>query len=187
MKKLLALLMTLLLIVPAAQAEFVDLTDEECIDAILAATKRALDAEEIEYEFDDEYDCCYFSNLLEQETQLGCADLTLYAYWDGLCICVSYREAVPENARAEITKLLNDFNAGIYIGKFYLDAENYLCFEVYLPMEAENITAYNEFCITDYMFFAFDMLDTHQDYFIDVINGTETAENVYAMWLADIY
>ena len=204
LKKLIALLTALLMLTAPALADVPDLsglfnlfggnavteemTEEEAASVIFQMIHEELDADNLQYDTDAETMCDYFSILLETPGPLGdCADMTLYAYWDGVCIEASCREAIDPARFDEIALLCNLYNSSIYIGKFYLReyVEGcYLGYEVFLPMNASYLNEYDRYSIMEYGYFAADMINYYQEYFQMVLDG-ESANNTYAIWLAD--
>lgn len=184
MKKLLALLTVFVLLCPAACAESVQQILR--LNLIYAAMNDALDKEELQYTKDEEYHCSYFAIELEESQLLGNADVILYAFEDGVDIVTSYEQAVPEAKVDEMMRLCNHLSASIYVGKFYVDpTDHYLCYEVYLPMSATDMNDYDKSSIGEYVWFTASMLDYYYEYFEELIVNGETADNVYAMWVAD--
>lgn len=182
MKKLIALLTAMLLLLSSACAED-SLPDAAGERMLLTAIKSVLDKEGFEYGVDEEYSCCYFGVELDNSEYLGHADLELLAFSDGVTIAASFEQPAPQEHLDEIIRLCNHFNGGIYIGKFYVDSyEDYLYYEVFLPL---NPMKPDKELITDNIYLCISVLDFYGEYFGEIIRTGEKAENVYAMWYAD--
>lgn len=206
MKKLIALLTALLLLTSPALAEMpglsgllsllggtqetepAELTEEEAASVIYTMINEELDAENLTYEKREEYQYSYLSMILETPSALGsCADVVLYAFWDGVSIEASCENPIDPARVNEVIQLCNLFNSAFYIGNFCVqefDGTAYLNYEVFLPMNASHLNEYDRYSVMEYAYFAADMIQYYQEYFQMVLDG-ETARNVYAMWEAD--
>lgn len=186
MKKLLALLTVLLLLCSAALAES-PLISFASTKAMYNALCEALTAAELDYGEETEYDLCYFSIDLPRSTFLGASVYyDVYAYEDGVNIISFLETEIPQEHIAETIRLCNHLSSSIYLGKFYLDPYyNQICYEVFIPINPHDIRAYDKTLIGDYVWAMTGILDEYQDYFLEVLENGETADNVLAMWEAD--
>lgn len=207
LKKLVALLLATLLFIPAALADTPNLLDflsslgslgsskpdeslseEQRLQIIYEMMNAELDAENIQYETVPDQQGSYYSLLFESETPMGDrADIDMLAYWDGVAICASYRDPIADEHFDEIVRFCNLMNSSLYIGKLYLCEYadgNYLCYEVFLPMDAAALNDYDRYSVMEYAYFSAQILEVYQEYFMYVLEG-ETAANAYAMWYAD--
>lgn len=167
-----------------------ELTEAQMEKIIYDMVIEELNDEKIKYDADDEYGVAYFSMNLANATALGeYADLQFYCYWDGVCINASYAMPIAAGSADEAVKLCNLLNTNIYIGKFAVDEyedEQYVCYEVFLPMHAEYLNDYDRYSVMEYGYFTLDILEAYADYF-SLVSGGESAANVFAMWVADTY
>lgn len=186
LKKLSALLFALLLAVAPALAES-PLLARAYTKAVLEAVCSALDAQEIAYERDDEYDGCFLSFDAEAPSSLGEVIYTgAYAYEDGVNIISTFAEYVPADKLNELILLCNHFTCETYLGKFYIDLyDNSLNYEVFIPLDPTDIRDFDLALIGEYTYLTAAMLEYHQEYFLEVLDKGESAANVIAMWYAD--
>lgn len=190
MKKLTALLLALLLLASPALAESALLSQLGRIreQKLLAVICEVLTREELIYEKDEEYVYCFFSVDLTTPSVLGdCIYLSVSAYEDGVNIIGSYAEVVPAAHQDELIRLCHHLSSWTYLGKFYVDpVYDELCYELFIPMDALDVREYDRELIADYIWTAVSILDSYQEYFLMVINDGESANNVFAMWEADM-
>ncbi|MBQ7849368.1 MAG: YbjN domain-containing protein [Clostridia bacterium] len=186
LEKLLSLLLALLLLTAPALAES-PIFSRLYIEKLLSAVCTALDAEELNYEKDEEYDGCFFAVDLTTPSALGDEIYyDVYAYDDGVSIIAYFENEVPAGSRDELIRLCNHFSSSIYLGKFYVDAYyDTLTYELFIPMDPRDVRSFDLELIGEYVWMAASMLDYYQEYFLLVIDGSETAANVFAMWEAD--
>lgn len=211
---LLAVMMTALLMTPAmAESSLSDLldslnglldkntttsssepTEEELEKVIYDMVLGELNTAKLNFDAQDDYSTVYYSMNLNNETVMGnYADVAVFSYWDGVCINASYPVSTPAAAIDEAVRFCNMLNTNIYIGKFTMDeydnngqTEIYACYEVFLPMNAQDLHGYDRYSVMEYAYFTIDILTYYADYFNAISNG-ESADNVYAMWVADNY
>ena len=191
MKKLTALTLLLLILAAPALAEspLLDQLAHLREHRLLSAVCDVLDAEELSYELDEEYNGCFLSVALSTPSVLGeDAYLALYAYEDGVSIMAIYAECTPPAHRSELIRLCNHLSGAVYLGKFYVDPyNNDLCYELFIPVDALNIRDFDHKLIADSLWTAVGTLDFYQEYFLMIVSDGETADNVFAMWEADMY
>lgn len=186
MKKLLAFLAALLLLGSSALAES-PLASYVATKTIYAALCSALDAAELDYGQEMDYDMCYFSIDLPRKTYLGSSVYyDVYAYEDGVNIITFLETEIPQEHIDETIRLCNHLSSSIYLGKFYLDPYYHeICYEVFLPINHRDVRNYDKELIADYVWMMAGIVDEYQDYFLEVLENGETADNVLAMWEAD--
>lgn len=186
MKKMLALLFALMLIGAAALAES-PVVSYVATKTIYASLCSALDAAELDYDLEIEYDMCYFSIDLSRTTYLGSSlYYDVYAYEDGVNIITFLETEIPQEHIDETIRLCNHLSSSIYLGKFYLDPYYHeICYEVFLPINPNDVRDYDKEMIGDYVWMMAGIVDEYQDYFLEVLVNGETADNVLAMWEAD--
>lgn len=186
MKKLLALLSALLLLLTPAFAESSQMTRTEVV-RLLGAITSALDSLELTYEKDTEYDRCLFTIDMNTPSALGsCSYYTLYPDDDGVMLFVSYEAEIPASTHDELIKFCNYMNSWLHWGKFFVDTEyNWLCYDIFIPIDPANVSDFDREQISVFVATANNLLNAYQEYFLMVATGTETAANAYAMWQAD--
>lgn len=190
MKKLSALVLALLLLAAPALAESALLNqigrirEQKLLDVIC----EVLTNEELIYEKDEEYVACFLSVDLTTPSVLGdYTYISVSAYEDGVNIIASYAEVVPDAHQDELIRLCHHLSSWTYLGKFYVDpVYDELCYEIFIPMDALDVREYDRELIADYLWTAVSVLDGYQEYFLMVINDGESANNVFAMWEADM-
>lgn len=187
MKKLTALLLSLMLMTNAALAESTILSRIR-VSALLSAVCDVMAAEELEYEKSEEYDCCYSAFALTTPSVLGAEIyMTVYASDEGIGIIGSYEKELSDDCQDEVIRLCNFLSCDLYLGKFYVDPDyDELCYEFFIPMDAMDIRDFDRALIAEYIWTAAGILDAYQEYFLMVVEGVESADNAFAIWRADM-
>ena len=78
--------------------------------------------------------------------------------------------------------------ATLYVGKLMViksDDVWYAAYEIFLSVDPENITDWDRNNVLAYTALALDTMEEMVDYITEIANG-ESADNVFAMWQADI-
>ena len=78
--------------------------------------------------------------------------------------------------------------ATLYVGKLMvIKSDNvwYAAYEIFLSVDPENITDWDRNNVLAYTAMALDTMEEMVDYITEIANG-ESADNVFAMWQADI-
>lgn len=184
MRRLLALLLVLTL-APLSLTAFAESEDDEAIDAISAFLQSALDAEGFSY---SQEDVGYFALTYEAESgALG----DIYAYLDtystGVLIYACYEKDVPPECVDEIARFINLVNGELRGMKYFILPESGTIFhELPFFLNSERLRDDDAAMVLKLLDSVVDDLDYDTDYFMEIVGG-ETAEHVFAMFLADYY
>lgn len=186
MKKLFSLLLalTLALVPMLSLAEEDDTAAYQSIYNMLVEELKSVD---LEMETDDESFRVYLGAALDKNT-LGDADIILDAYSDAFTINVSYSNPIDESLVPQVVSFFNGVNSTLYVGKLLViksDGVWYPAYEIFVSVNPEAIDAWDRDNVLAYTGLALDTLEEMVDYITEIANG-ETAENVFAMWQADI-
>lgn len=185
MKKLFSLLLALTLaLVPTLSLAEEDTAAYQNIYVMMQEELKAADVDMTTY--DDVYQI-YLGYLLDKNA-LGDADIVLDAYSDAFTIRASYDKPLDEALVPQVLSFFNYVNSSIYVGKLVIYHEEgvwYPTYEIFVSVDPNNIDEWDRNNVLAYTSLALDTLEEMTDYIVEISNG-ETAENVYAMWLADI-
>ena len=188
MRRLLALTLTLLLALSPLSA----LSESDSIatlETLMDFIQRTLDSKDgLLYERDAE--TYYFTLLYEAEDdRLGEIFAYLDVYPSGILVQASYYADVPLERVDETAKFMNLVNADLLGGKYFIYAETGTIFyEVFLYRDFFDLNALGakeQNILLDFLSFVVTELDYDTEYFAEIISG-ETAENAYAMYIADM-
>ena len=119
---------------------------------------------------------------------LGDADVIFDAYSDAVTINVSYSNPLDEALVPQVISFFNRVNSTLYVGKLMvIKSDNvwYAAYEIFLSVDPENITDWDRNNVLAYTSLALNTLEEMVDYITEIANG-ESADNVFAMWQADI-
>lgn len=107
-------------------------------------------------------------------------------YSDAVTINVSYSNPLDEALVPQVISFFNRVNSTLYVGKLMvIKSDNvwYAAYEIFLSVDPENITDWDRNNVLAYT--ALDTIEAMEDYITEIANG-ESADNVFAMWQADI-
>ena len=88
----------------------------------------------------------------------------------------------------QVISFFNRVNSTLYVGKLMvIKSDNvwYAAYEIFLSVDPENITDWDRNNVLAYTAMALDTMEEMVDYITEIANG-ESADNVFAMWQADI-
>ena len=184
MKKLFSLLLalTFALVPTLSFAE-----DEAAYQNIYTMLLEELKSADLDMTTYDESYRVYLGYSLEKGT-LGNADVIVDAYSDAFTINVSYSDPLDESLVPQVISFFNRVNSTLYVGKLMViksDDVWYAAYEIFLSVDPENITDWDRSNVLAYTSLALDTLEEMVDYITEIANG-ESADNVFAMWQADI-
>ena len=184
MKKLFSLLVVLALaLVPTLSLADDDAACQDLYNMLLDELK-SVDLKMTTYE---EGYRIYFGSALDKNS-LGDADVIFDAYSDGVTINVSYSKPLDEALVPQVISFFNSVNSTLYIGKLMVIKLNnvwYAAYEIFLSVNPENITDWDRNNVLAYTSLALVTMEEMVDYITEIANG-ESADNVFAMWQADI-
>lgn len=185
MKKLFSLLLALTLaLVPTLSLADDDDAAYQTLYNMLLDELKPLD---LEMDTDEENYRIYLGSALGKNS-LGDADIILDAYSDAVTINVSYSDPLDESLVPQVISFFNGVNSTLYVGKLMViksDDVWYAAYEIFLSVDPENITDWDRDNVLAYTSLALDTLEEMVDYITEIANG-ESADNVFAMWQADI-
>lgn len=186
MRRILVLLLALLLALPSLAA-FAESDEQDAVKAISALVKTALKSEDCFYRFADGDPCYYTVTFEPSDNRLGDMDVYLDVYSWGVLIWASYEEAAPEDRIDEIAKFMNMVNGELLYRKYLVETgSGRICYELAFFMDARDLRDYEFTMLISVLNGLVADFDYDVDYFTEIIRG-ETAENAFAMWLADYY
>ena len=136
--------------------------------------------------YDDDYEVMFFYPLSKHT--YGDAVVRITAYEDGCTINVSYSDPLDEALVPQVISFFNRVNSTLYVGKLMvIKSDNvwYAAYEIFLSVDPENITDWDRNNVLAYTALALDTMEEMVDYITEIANG-ESADNVFAMWQADI-
>ena len=136
---------------------------------------------------DEESYRIYLGYALDKNS-LGDADVIFDAYSDAVTINVSYSNPLDEALVPQVISFFNRVNSTLYVGKLMvIKSDNvwYAAYEIFLSVDPENITDWDRNNVLAYTALALDTMEEMVDYITEIANG-ESADNVFAMWQADI-
>ena len=184
MRRLLALFLTLMLALLPLSA-LAEMEEDVAIDKITAMIQSALDAEEFTYDLED---TGYFV-LTYDSTNGALGDI--YAFLDvydgAVLIYACYEEDVPPDRIDETAKFMNLFNGEVLGTKYFIMPDSGTIFyELPFFLDSEHLGDYEANQVLELLNSVVADIDYDVEYFMEIIGG-ETAENVFAMFLADYY
>ena len=184
MKKLLSLLLVLALaLVPTLSFADDDAACQNLYNMLLDELKSV----DLEMTADEESYRIYLGYALDKNS-LGDADVIFDAYSDAVTINVSYSNPLDEALVPQVISFFNRVNSTLYVGKLMvIKSDNvwYAAYEIFLSVDPENITDWDRNNVLAYTALALDTMGEMVDYITEIANG-ESADNVFAMWQADI-
>ena len=141
---------------------------------------------------DDDAACQNLYNMLLDE--LKSVDLEMTADEESCRIYLGY--ALDKNSLGDadvifvpqVISFFNRVNSTLYVGKLMvIKSDNvwYAAYEIFLSVDPENITDWDRNNVLAYTALALDTIEAMEDYITEIANG-ESADNVFAMWQADI-
>ena len=100
------------------------------------------------------------------------------------------RRSTPlaDESRLSVISFFNRVNSTLYVGKLMvIKSDNvwYAAYEIFLSVDPQNITDWDRNNVLAYTALALDTMEAMVDYITEIANG-ESADNVFAMWQADI-
>ena len=186
MKKLFSLLLVLVLalaLVPTLSLADDDAACQNLYNMLVDELKSV----DLEMTADEESYRIYLGYALDKNS-LGDADVIFDAYSDAVTINVSYSNPLDEALVPQVISFFNRVNSTLYVGKLMvIKSDNvwYAAYEIFLSVEPENITDWDRNNVLAYTALALDTMGEMVDYITEIANG-ESADNVFAMWQADI-
>lgn len=184
MKKLFSLLLVLALaLVPTLSLADDDAACQNLYNMLLDELKSV----DLEMTADEESYRIYLGYALDNNL-LGDADVIFDAYSDAVTINVSYSNPLDEALVPQVISFFNRVNSTLYVGKLMvIKSDNvwYAAYEIFLSVDPENITDWDRNNVLAYTSLALNTLEEMVDYITEIANG-ESADNVFAMWQADI-
>lgn len=184
MKKLFSLLLVLALaLVPTLSLADDDTAYQNLYNMLLDELKSV----DLEMTADEESYRIYLGSVLDKNS-LGDADVIFDAYSDAVTINVSYSNPLDEALVPQVISFFNRVNSTLYVGKLMViksDDVWYAAYEIFLSVDPENITDWDRNNVLAYTAMALDTMEEMVDYITEIANG-ESADNVFAMWQADI-
>ncbi len=184
MKKLFSLLLVLALaLVPTLSLADDDAAYQNLYNMLLDELKSV----DLEMTADEESYRIYLGSALDKNS-LGDADVIFDAYSDAVTINVSYSNPLDEALVPQVISFFNRVNSTLYVGKLMvIKSDNvwYAAYEIFLSIDPENITDWDRNNVLAYTAMALDTMEEMVDYITEIANG-ESADNVFAMWQADI-
>lgn len=184
MKKLFSLLLVLALaLVPTLSLADDDAACQNLYNMLLDELKSV----DLEMTADEESYRIYLGYALDKNS-LGDADVIFDAYSDAVTINVSYSNPLDEALVPQVISFFNRVNSTLYVGKLMvIKSDNvwYAAYEIFLSVDPENITDWDRNNVLAYTSLALNTLEEMVDYITEIANG-ESADNVFAMWQADI-
>ena len=184
MKKLFSLLLVLALaLVPTLSLADDDAAYQNIYNMLLDELKSV----DLEMTADEESYRIYLGSVLDKNS-LGDADVIFDAYSDAVTINVSYSNPLDEALVPQVISFFNRVNSTLYVGKLMViksDSAWYAAYEIFLSVDPENITDWDRNNVLAYTAMALDTMEEMVDYITEIANG-ESADNVFAMWQADI-
>ena len=185
MKKLLSLLMAFsLVLVP--MLSFAD-ESSSATQNIYNMLLEELTAANLSMTPYDDINRIYLGYMLEKNA-LGNAVVIFDAHSDGFTIGVGYGKPIDEALVPQVISFFNRVNSTLYVGKLMvIKSDNvwYAAYEIFLSVDPENITDWDRNNVLAYTALALDTIEAMEDYITEIANG-ESADNVFAMWQADI-
>ena len=122
---------------------------------------------------DDDAACQNLYNMLLDE--LKSVDLEMTADEESYCIYLGYALDKNSLGDADVGKLMVIKSDNVW----------YAAYEIFLSVDPENITDWDRNNVLAYTALALDTMEEMVDYITEIANG-ESADNVFAMWQADI-
>ena len=184
MKKLFSLLLVLALaLMPTLSLADDDAACQNLYNMLLDELKSV----DLEMTADEESYRIYLGYALDKNS-LGDADVIFDAYSDAVTINVSYSNPLDEALVPQVISFFNRVNSTLYVGKLMvIKSDNvwYAAYEIFLSVNPENITDWDRNNVLAYTALALDTMEAMEDYITEIANG-ESADNVFAMWQADI-
>lgn len=184
MKKLFSLLLVLALaLVPTLSLADDDAACQNLYNMLLDELKSV----DLEMTADEESYRIYLGYALDKNS-LSDADVIFDAYSDAVTINVSYSNPLDEALVPQVISFFNRVNSTLYVGKLMvIKSDNvwYAAYEIFLSVDPENITDWDRNNVLAYTALALDTMEEMVDYITEIANG-ESADNVFAMWQADI-
>ena len=184
MKKLFSLLLVLALaLVPTLSLADDDAACQNLYNMLLDELKSV----DLEMTADEESYRIYLGYALDKNSLVD-ADVIFDAYSDAVTINVSYSNPLDEALVPQVISFFNRVNSTLYVGKLMvIKSDNvwYAAYEIFLSVDPENITDWDRNNVLAYTSLALNTLEEMVDYITEIANG-ESADNVFAMWQADI-
>lgn len=145
----------------------------------------ALTSENLVYDYDEEYQC-YTVGFTADDRRLGDISVFLYAYDSGILLQAVYEETIPEPSVNEVNRLLTMLNGDLLGLKYYLYFDTFdVSGEVFLPMTESRLGDEDREMLCDWLYCLVDEMDWDTEYLMEIIEHGETAENAFAMYIAD--
>lgn len=180
----LALLLTLLPFSALAEGD-----ETAPVQALADFVQSTLDQDgDLLYEAYEDYNT--YGLLFEAEdNRLGDIIAYLDVYNSGILVQACYEQSAPADRLDEIARFMAMVNAELLGSKYYLYYESgSIIYEIFLFMDFTDVAALDQTAqatLLDFLFSVVDEIDYDVEYFVEIIGG-ETAENVYAMYIADL-
>ena len=154
----------------------------ETPSALMDFVQNALESEKgLIYEKEEDY----FTLLFEaDDPRLGCVLVYVDVYQSGSLVTSCWEQPLPTEAIDEAIRFVNLMNSDALGGKYYVDPESgYVYYEEFFSDSLLDVPDAQSLLL-DTIYVAEAELDYDVDYFMELIGG-ETAENAFAMYLAD--
>ena len=136
----------------------------------------------------DDINRIYLGYMLEKNA-LGNAVVNFDAHSDGFTIGVGYGKPIDEALVPQVISLFNDINCAVYVGKMVVSQSSdgwHPSYEIFVSANPDDISTWARENVLAYMYLALGTMEEMVDYITELANG-ETPENVFAMWLSDVW
>lgn len=193
MRRVISLFLSLLfLLTPClalAESNTGDLAERLASEALIDFLRAALDSDpDLNYDFDEE--SLSFSLIFESsDGQMGNLYSYIDVYGDGVLLQVCYETDAPGDRIPELVRFVNMLNADLLGSKYYVYTETGSIYcESFLEFGLVDLSTLTDNTRSAFFDCYYELLleaDFDAMYFAEIIAG-ETAENGYAIYLADL-